>query len=433
MKQYRQFIFESYDFNAAAKRLDLNYSFDGELKFTERLAFNFDFVPEIDPQLLDNALFGLFLIAGTSYYKAYLAPEMVVRPRELTPSQAVFFNKLYRQGYGEYFAVNQLSPDRLALFEGSESSKSIAVEAPDLDGLIVPLGGGKDSLTTVGILRDHRHSFVTWTVNHLGQVQPQLDKIGSTHLHIERTIAPELIQANHEGAYNGHIPLSAYLAFSSVLTAILTGKRDIAVSNESSAGEANLDYQGIAANHQYSKTLEFERDFQQYVIENISPSVRYFSFMRPFSELRIAEIFCARWLNEYDGLFSSCNRNFKLGHGSQMSWCGECAKCAFVFLIFAPFLSRKRLIELFGKNLFADPKLERTYEELLGIQGHKPFDCVGEIKECREAVVLARQKGEWPELDQYKFPELELDWRAMGESSMPNEYLALLSDFSHKP
>lgn len=427
MKTYKEFIFEGYDFDSETKTLNLNYSFDGEFHFIEKLQFQFDFLPEIDQQLLDNALFGLFVTAGVSYYKAYAAPRIRFKGRGLTKFQAEFFSKLYRQGLGEFLVRNQLSPDKLASFEPDERATSHAVEVAT-SGVLVPIGGGKDSLVTVETLKQSDLDLTTWTVGHADQLQPLIKKIGLPHFQVERTLAPELLKVNGEDAYNGHIPISAYFAFLATLTGVLTRKQDIVLSNEASAGEGNLDYEGIQVNHQYSKTMEFEQDFQEYLKQEVSPSIRYFSFLRPLSELRISEVFSKRWLDQYVGYFSSCNRNFVLGHGPGMSWCGECPKCAFTYLILAPFMPKSKLMQVFGdRNLFESPKLERTYRELLGIEGHKPFDCVGEIRECRQAVVMARATGEYPELNQFEFPPFKYDYQELREHRMPEEYYQKLT------
>src|SRR5262249_43781950 len=65
-----------------------------------------------------------------------------------------------------------------------------------------------------------------------------------------------------------------------------------------------------------------------------------------------------------------------------------------VFLALAPFVDRGRLVEIFGKDMLADADQIPGYLELLGIDGHKPFECVGEVAESLVAVQLLRQSGE---------------------------------------
>jgi hypothetical protein len=154
--------------------------------------------------------------------------------------------------------------------------------------------------------------------------------------------------------------------------------------------------------------------------------VRYYSLLRPFSELHISELFAKIGFEKYKDVFSSCNRAF-VHTSNHMSWCGECPKCAFVFLALTPFIERQKLEELWGgKNLLLDPKLEPTYRRLLGIEGDKPLDCVGDVKESRSAMREAFKI--YPELEQkyhFEIPE-NYDYRAIASHEIPPEIAALL-------
>jgi hypothetical protein len=176
----------------------------------------------------------------------------------------------------------------------------------------------------------------------------------------------------------------------------------------------------VAINHQYSKSSEFEADYQAHLQRNFGKTMRYYSLLRPFSELRIAQLFAERGFAKYKDVFSSCNRAYT--HDShELFWCGECPKCAFVFLALAPFVERAELESLWhGKNLLLDPELEDTYRGLLGIKGDKPLECVGEVKECRAAMQMAQKT--YPELAKYTFelPE-DYDYRNLGPNLIPDD------------
>ena len=102
-----------------------------------------------------------------------------------------------------------------------------------------------------------------------------------------------------------------------------------------------------------------------------------------------------------------------------MSWCGVCSKCAFSFLAFSPFINRIELEKLWHKNLLLDPTLVTTYQNLLGISGNKPLDCVGEVKESRAAMRLAQEK--YPGLGyEFDIPE-SYDYKDLAPHSMPDE------------
>ncbi len=416
MNKYQNFIFK--DYSLEDKKLILKYSLDDEVIFKEVYRFDFDFQPNVNEALLDNVLQSLFFMAGVSYYKTYLPPKIVVEKGKLDQPRADFFGKTYQRGLGEYFYLNRLDPNLPVSFP-TNSPAIEAVSATGQDGLLVGIGGGKDSLVSVELLRS-QPKVATWSVGHRSQLQPLVKEIGLPHFWVERTWDPKLLELNAKDAYNGHIPISAILGCVGAVVAVLTGYSDVVVSNESSASEPNLEYRGIKINHQYSKSLRFEKDFQTHLHNTISESIRYYSFLRPLTEVRIAEVFTKTGFDKYKDVFSSCNRSFTHDR-DHMFWCGECPKCAFTFLVLTPFVSREELESLWGgKNLLLDPSLDQTYKNLLGIEGDKPLDCVGEVKESRAAMLLAQQQ--YPELSKYQFDiPADYDYRRLSPHSMPDE------------
>lgn len=400
----RVFVFEKFEFFETQKKLELVYSFDSKLFFTETIFFDFDFIENYSKEALEKAFFGLFLMAGISYFKAKLPSKMVFKNQQINEEQKEFFEKIYMQGLGEFFFQNQINPKGKINFEALNKETIKSVKISNLKNSMVPIGGGKDSLTTISFLQKSNEKIDTWTVNSDEKFEKQIQKIHKisrgNHLKIRRKIDPKLFALNKRGGLNGHIPISSILAFLSVCTAILTGKKNIIFSNENSANEATTECFGMKINHQYSKTLEFEIDFQNYIKKFISPDIHYFSLLRPLTELKIAEIFCKEMFKTYLNDFSSCNRNFKITEKKDhFTWCANCPKCAFVFTIFAPFLSRKKLIKLFGENLFEKESLMETFYELLGLGKQKPFECVGEVLEVQKAMILAEKQ--FPEVTEF--------------------------------
>ena len=422
--KYDKFIFNSYDFNYETGRLELNYSFDNVLKFSEVLNFQLDNeVSEINKADLDKALFNLYIMAGISYYKAYEVNSIEIMNNKLTKSDAEFFSDTYSKGLREYYFINKLDPKKEIIFPFVQSEVNLKEQTISSNEpyLLIGIGGGKDSLCSVESLKDTGIDIATWSLNHKEQLEPLVNTIGTKHYFVSREIDLNLIKANEDGALNGHVPISAILAFAGTVQALLSGRTDVVVSNEKTASEPNFEYMGVEVNHQYSKSKEFEKKYQEFLEDNFGDSFRYYSFLRPLTELRIAELFVNTYLEKYISVFSSCNKAFKLSSNS-MSWCGECPKCAFVFLAFTPFVEMEKLEELFGgKNLLKDSLLEKTYKELLGIEGNKPLECVGEIKESRSAMRMAFDK--YPELeDKYVFDiPSDYDYKKLGSDLMPEE------------
>lgn len=419
MSKYRRFIFENYTFSPETGVLDLQYKLDEELSFTETYRFDFPFV-NYSPEALERALQMLFFLAGVSYYKRYLPPEIVVKAGSIDTQTASFLSKTYQHGLGEFWYVNKLDPRTPVVFPvTTELAPTPPMQTPLPKGLLIGVGGGKDSLVTIEALRDHPDGITTWSLNHRHLLEPLVEQIGTTHAWVERTLDPQLSGQKDPTIYHGHVPISAIFAATGTIVAILTGRRDNIVSNEQSANEPTLHYQGVAINHQYSKSQDFEQKYQKQLQHDFGGQLRYYSYLRPLTELRIAELFAKTAYEKYKNVFSSCNRAYV--HGSDhLFWCGECSKCAFVFLMLTPFLARAELEQLWhGKNLLLTPELQPTYRQLLGIEGDKPLDCVGEIKESRAAMQQAFRI--YPGLaDVYHFElPVDYDFRMLASDEIP--------------
>jgi len=420
--KYQHFIFKDYKFDPGSKQLRLHYSLDDQLNFEEVYGFEFDFA-DYDEATLERAIQTLFFLAGVSYYKTFVPPEIIVEQGQLDESAAAFYSQTYQKGLGEFWYVNQLDPNTPVIFPSNvDQLQPVAHRG---EAMLVGIGGGKDSLVTTELLRDQ--DIATWSLNHRSQLEPLVEKLGTKHYFVSRQWDPQLKTLNEQGAYNGHVPISAILAAVGTIVAILTGRRDVVVSNEQSANEDSLVYKGLPINHQYSKSQVFERDYQTFLGHNFGETTRYYSFLRPLSEVMIAEIFAHLGFEKYKSLFSSCNRAYVL-ESNHMSWCGVCPKCAFTFLILTPFVKRADLESIWqGKNLLLDPSLSPIYRQLLGIESEKPLDCVGEVKESRSAMRLAQKI--YPELQQvYTFDiPADYDYRTLGGHEMPSEIYDLFN------
>ena len=188
------------------------------------------------------------------------------------------------------------------------------------------------------------------------------------------------------------MPVTGILSAIAVLAAVLTGRDAVVMSNEWSASVPTIEYQGRPVNHQFSKSEEFEAALREILAADRAPLPGYFSWLRDRTELWVGQEFAA--LEPYHGSFRSCNKAFYADPARRYAhWCGQCDKCCFIDLILAPFLPAEALRRIFavtGEPL-ADPGLAARFRSLLGA-GAKPFECVGEVTECRAAVLLAARR-----------------------------------------
>ena len=341
----------------------------------------------------ERVLHLLHVVAGVSYYKVG-APPRVISPYPLGPAARAFVNAVYTDGLAEFAYRNDL-PHVLRLeVEAPTGGESAPPEAQDNAGRppLSAVGGGKDSIVTLEILREAGFDPVPFSVN----PNPVIDNVnaasGLTALAARRKLDPRLFELNRAGALNGHIPVTAINSLIAVATASWHSLGPVVMSNERSASDPNLIWNGHAVNHQWSKGETAERLLRAAVQEFASITEPYFSLLRPLSELRIAQLFAQH--DRYDDTVTSCNQAFKL-HDPTARWCGHCPKCRFVFLAMAPFMPRERLVRIFGKDLFADTTQIPGYLEILGVDAHKPFECVGEVEESVVALRLMSEQEQW--------------------------------------
>ncbi len=433
-KKFETFIFDDFSFNKKLKKIEFRYSLDEEIFFTEEIFFDFKIKPNFSEKAFNKAAFGAFVMSGISYFKTFVPPKIVFKNHKITSAQKDFFTKTYKNGLGEFFFQNKISPFNKINFSTSKNTKK-PVSLKNSEGSLVAFGGGKDSIVTAEILQSADENFETFCIGNFPNLKKSAKKLAVENLQIHRTLSPNLLELNELGAKNGHIPISSILAFLGVCTAILQNKKNVIFSNEHSANEATTEFEGERINHQYSKTIEFEQDFQNYVHRFISPNLDYFSFLRPLSELKIAEIFTTKFFEKWQNNFSSCNQNFKISvQKKEFSWCGQCPKCAFVALVFAPFLSRKQLFKLFGnENIFIKPELKQTFKQLLGFEKNKPFECVGEVAESQKALFMAQEK--FPELKKFivdSDQKLDFEINKLHPNLMPKKFEKILEKFLSK-
>jgi len=160
--------------------------------------------------------------------------------------------------------------------------------------------------------------------------------------------------------------------------AYLYNMKFIVLSNESSANEASV--KGTNVNHQYSKSYEFEKDFDEYTKKYFSKDINYFSLLRPLNELQIISIFTK--YPKYFKTFISCNDGGKRKNiGISDGWCLNCAKCLFIYILMSYFLPKETMIEIFGEDILDKESMLNDFKDLIGITESKPFECVGMVDE----------------------------------------------------
>ena len=409
-KEYPVFVYDSYHCEVAGNGdfvVSFSFSVGGEIRYNPTICIKQhplfdDFFANQNLEKLKDFVFSIGMIELLSYWKSTCSPVIEVKAGGLDNEAVSFWKKLYFNGLGEFFYTNSIEITLDEMVEIIPNS-SVCAEKNFFglkDETIVPIGGGKDSVVTLEILRTIQ-SVIPLIINPRGATLETIKIAGfdGNFLEVQRRIDPILLEMNAKGFLNGHTPFSAMLAFYSLLLGVLSGRKNVALSNESSANEATV--RGTTINHQYSKSYEFEADFRRYVKRYLSDELNYYSFLRPLSELQIALLFSQ--YPSYFQVFKSCNAGSK-----HDIWCGNCPKCLFTFIILSPFVSPQEMREIFGENLFENFSLIHSLQALCGLTSEKPFECVGTVEEvCIALTQTVKQYEKLPVLLQY-FTETDL-------------------------
>ena len=394
----RTFRFVRCGFDAQTGVAQLVYAFDDGPELVETVSvpgapFDLD---DARAAAAEQALRLLHLVAGVSYYKAAVPTDIRIEGYEIDADTAVFLETVYLNGLGEFAYRNGLDLRGRIRFPASAGADAPAPTLGLREHALVAIGGGKDSLVSIEALRS---AGIGQTVTWIGGSQliaACAAHTGLPTLNIGRQLAPQLFEYNRLGAWNGHIPVTAVNSAIMAFAAVLLGVDQVVFSNERSASYGSIIPGTGEVNHQWSKGWAFESALGDWLQRHVAADLRYYSLLRPMSELAVARQFAK--VSRYDAHFSSCNRNFHiLGERPTSRWCGVCPKCHFVFLALAPFMPKPRLVGIIGRNLLDDPAQTAGFDALLEYQDHKPFECVGEGRESRAAMAALAQRPEWRE------------------------------------
>ena len=234
--QYPVFEYLAYHHEECPEGLRLWFDFRmGDIEFhpmalVERRPF-LDFSADID-----SIVFNIGMIELISYWKCACPPLVKVHCGTLTPEQIAFWCKLYWHGLGEFFYTNSIAETQGAFLQVCSGECVVNSIRPQVIPTIhyrlsthylVPIGGGKDSVVTLELLRRAGKDIRPLIMNPRGATVECARVAGfpmDEVLVIRRTIDPTLLELNAKGYLNGHTPFSAMLAFYTFLASALTSR-----------------------------------------------------------------------------------------------------------------------------------------------------------------------------------------------------------------
>lgn len=395
-QKYPKFVYTKYSFQVVDDKLELEfyYQIPQDHAFVHKLTF--ENLHLVNTKIDESLIFHLGLAEMFSYWKTTCSPHIEIQAGYLSPEQITFWHKLLLRGMGQYFYENQIdftSPNFLTIISSGPQLTTYPTSTKN-KSVLVPIGGGKDSVVTAEILKNY-YSIQPIVVYPATPASKKVSAMLTNQypILVYRVFDKHMIEMNNQGYLTGHIPYSAILAFIFLLTAQIENIPYIAVSNERSSDESNVTYLGQEINHQYSKSSEFETDLNVY-IKSFNFNIAYFSFLRPLYELQIAQLFSK--MTQYFSVIRSCNKNQQ-----QDSWCGRCPKCVSITMALEPWVGEENIKKFFnGINPLKDPQNQGIIHEMTDPAAAKPFECITTTEEaqiCLEFIV----KGQTPRVKEF--------------------------------
>jgi hypothetical protein len=372
------------------------YELDGR-RFVESVTYD-DILLEGNPAVAALAWLW-FLLAGLSYYKAGAARQIDLGRTPIGSKGRALLEAALREGLGEFAYTNDLSLDDVVIAGGTELVR--AEGRFDALRVLVPFGGGIDSVVTTSQLSpelDQTLFVVSPPQGRFAPLEATAECTGLEILRATRSLDPQILSPD-PSFFRGHVPVTAMFTLLAAIAAAATERGGVVMSNEYSSSAANLRWNDLDVNHQWSKSYDAEILMSDAIDESVGGGLVVASFLRDRSEVWVADVFSH--LTKYHHVFRSCNRAFSQEAEQRLdTWCGECDKCLFINLMLAPYLSRAELRDIFQHEPLSDPARHEQLRVLVGAgTSFKPFECVGDPDESAVALAKVTELDEWRDVD----------------------------------
>lgn len=353
----------------------------------------------------------------------------------LYPETLSLFARIYTGVFAQHWYENQVTDYRgpELIFPGKTlgQSRAIALDQPDpspdsphLPTILTGCGGGKDSVLAIKLLEAAEIPFATLQYSHSiygkADTQHQLvaDVLTCTHSvrshrisiyddFLDDPLFP-LYFPNNTGITIPETPVSV---FESLLLALQWNYTYLNLAHEKSANKGNLFWDAIdqEVNHQWGKSFEAETLLNQFIQTHFITNFTYFSLLQPLYDLRIFASLSRH--PEIVPKIHSCN--------IEKPWCKKCPKCAYVWLGLMAAFPTNLVDAVFQRNLFDEPDLALTFRQMIGLEAHTPFECIGEVDESRLNMKRCLEKGVTGQaLEVFKSDVLSdegIDWGAIAQ------------------
>jgi UDP-N-acetyl-alpha-D-muramoyl-L-alanyl-L-glutamate epimerase len=318
----------------------------------------------------------------------------------LSADSLEFFTRTYNAAYTQNKYENQISNYNgpLLTFEGELGTLKPMTLSGNNPAVLTGNGGGKDSFLSMKVLEEAGIPFAAfqWARSEYGRFEYQHDLSSKIYQHVQPqkvhrvSIHDDFTDGVYMQLYFPHLQAPFTLGTPECIFAAMPILLDqeycyLSFGNEKSSDTGNFYWEelGEEVNHQWIKTYEAECIFEAFVREHFITNHQYFSLLKPIYDYRIFKNL-ARYPDALPVLHS-CNID--------KPWCKKCAKCAYVWLNYLANFDTQVINDLFHSNPFDAAELHLFYRQMLGLEEHNAFECVGNIQESRIAMQRCAQKG----------------------------------------
>ncbi len=324
--------------------------------------------------------------------------------RFCTPAFERLFRAVFRGVWGQWRFENDLPDDRGPAFVHAPSGGD-APDPPrigargDAAEVLLFCGGGKDSLVAMKLLEGAgvRYASLAYAHSIYGAGAPQhsiIDALldhGAPVVRHRQWILEDFLDAPAPALHAEYGVRSVAAAetpcslFGALPVVLAHGYRAVALAHERSADAGNLVWPrtGEVVNHQWAKSREAEVLLGDYLRREVVGGVAYFSVLSPVHDLVIFQLLAGDL--SAVAATHSCN--------VRKPWCRRCPKCAYVWLGYRAFLPRPLVDGIFGADLVELPENLPWFRQMLGLEAHKPFECIGEVDEARLLFAVCVRRG----------------------------------------
>jgi len=214
--KYPHFFYQRYSWKLREGDLQISFNFSvpPDIKFQSKILVrnvSQRDIKRVGESAIDNLVFHLGMAESLSYWKATCSPEIIVNAGALTLQQINWWKDLLLQGMGEFFYQNRIDftqEEFIQIISPSRQSSPKKQSNPRLSpNILIPIGGGKDSIVTLELLKKSKQKINAFVLNPKHEQKEILKITGLKNpIIVERTIDPRLLELNRRGYLNGQNP-----------------------------------------------------------------------------------------------------------------------------------------------------------------------------------------------------------------------------------